>query len=107
MVNPEGGAVVVADYDPRWPRMFEEERRRIVGAIGPLAVAVEHVGSTSVPRLAAKPVIDILVGVRRLGDATSCVVPLAAIGYEYVPEYEREIPDRRYFRKGPVGASYK
>jgi len=66
-------------------------------------VAVEHVGSTAVPGLAAKPVIDIVVGVRRLKDAAACAAPLAAIGYECVPEYEAEIPDRRYFRKGPFG----
>ena len=100
--NPEGGAVVIVEYDPRWPLRFGEEAR-LLAAIGPRVVAVEHVGSTAVPGLADKPIVDILVGVRRLEDAVACVAPLAAIGYEYVPEYEAEIPDRRYFRKAPFG----
>lgn len=95
MDNP----VVVVDYDPRWPRRFEEEKARILAAIGRYAVAIEHFGSTAVPGLAAKPIIDVLVGVRKLEEAKPCIEPLEAIGYEYVPEYEAEIPDRRYFRK--------
>lgn len=51
--------------------------------------------------MGAKPIIDIMVGVRRLSDAQGCIGPLEAIGYEYVPEYEVSIPERRYFRKGP------
>ena len=96
--------VRVADYDPRWPEMFEEERRRILGAIGPHIVAVEHVGSTSVPGLGAKPIIDIMVGIRSLADAPLCVTPLHLIGYEYVPKNELLTPERRYFRKGERGA---
>ena len=93
--------VVIVDYDPRWPEMFEAEKARILQAVGEHVVAVEHVGSTAVPGLAAKPTIDIIAGVRRLEEARSCIGPLAAIGYEYVPEYELEMPERRYFRKGP------
>ena len=101
--NTEGGTVVIVDCDPRWPAMFEEEKVRILATIGPHVVAVEHIGSTAVPGLAAKPIIDILVGIRWLHDARLCIGPLAAIGYEYVPEYEDELPERRYFRKGPPG----
>ncbi len=102
--NPEGGAVLLIDYDPRWPREFEEEKARVLAAIGPHVVGVEHIGSTAVPGLPAKPIIDLLVGVRRLDEARPCIAPLAAIGYAYVPEYEAFIPDRRYFRKGAFGA---
>ncbi len=63
--------------------------------------AVEHVGSTAVPNLAAKPIIDIMVGIRTLAEAPLVVEPLANIGYEYVPEYEVTMPERRYFHKGP------
>jgi rfaE bifunctional protein nucleotidyltransferase chain/domain len=96
--------VQVADYDTRWPQMFEEERRRILKAIGPHVVAVEHVGSTSVPSLAAKPIIDIMAGVRSLSDAPLCVTPLHLIGFEYVPKAELLTPERRFFRKGERGA---
>lgn len=53
--------VTVVDYDPSWPRRFREERDRLCGALGEAALAIWHIGSTSVPGLAAKPVIDVLV----------------------------------------------
>jgi len=91
--------IAIADYDPRWPELYQEEKRRILEVIGDLVAAIEHVGSTAVPDLAAKPIIDIIVGVHRLEDASRCVGPLIAMGYEYVPQYETYIPERRYFRK--------
>jgi rfaE bifunctional protein nucleotidyltransferase chain/domain len=97
--------VRLVQYDPRWPEMFEEDRRRIMEAIGGYVAAVEHVGSTAVPNLAAKPVIDLMVGLRRLEDAAACVGPLGELGYDYVPEHEAIMPERRYFRRGPSGAS--
>src|SRR3990172_6646682 len=93
--------VVIVEYDPRWPTLYEAEASAILGAIGHVIVALEHVGSTSVPGLGAKPIIDILAGVRILADAAQCVEPLQGLGYEYVPEYEPETPGRPYFRKGP------
>ena len=91
--------VVVVPYDEAWPSLFEEERNCIERAIGPWVEGIEHIGSTAVPGLAAKPVIDIMVGVKSLDDTPSLVEGLEAIGYEYVPEFERQMPERRYFRK--------
>ena len=65
--------------------------------------AVEHIGSTAVPGLGGRPILDIMVGLRRLEDADACVGPLGSIAYEYVPEDEAFAPDRRLFKKGPVG----
>lgn len=96
--------VRIEAYDPRWPSMFEEDKGKILEAVGEHVAAVEHIGSTSVPGLAAKPIIDVMVAVRRLADAPACVGPLAAIGYEYVPEHEAVMPERRFFRRGPRGA---
>jgi GrpB-like predicted nucleotidyltransferase (UPF0157 family) len=93
--------VQISDYDPQWPHRFAEESAAIRSAIGKWAVRVEHIGSTAVPGLPAKPIIDIMVGLHRLSDADHCLAPLAAIDYEYIPEYESAIPERRYFRKGP------
>ena len=90
--------VVVVPYDEAWPALFEEERDRIERAIGPWVEGIEHVGSTAVPGLAAKPVIDIMVGVKSLDDTPILVERLEAMGYEYVPEFERQMPQRRYFR---------
>jgi GrpB-like predicted nucleotidyltransferase (UPF0157 family) len=50
--------IVIVDYDPRWPAIFLRLRDRIAAALGPLAIGVEHVGSTAVPNLAAKPIIE-------------------------------------------------
>ena len=91
--------VIVVPYDGAWPSLFEEERARIERAIGPFVEEIQHIGSTAVPGLAAKPVVDIMVGVRSLGDSPALVARLEAIGYEYVPELERQMPSRRYFRK--------
>jgi len=99
-----GGPLIVVDYDPQWPILYEEEKDRILGLIGRLVVAIEHIGSTAVPGLGAKPIIDIMVAVHRLADAEECVEPLRSIGYEYVPEYNDVIPERRYFHKGPAEA---
>lgn len=96
--------VFVTGYNPAWPRMFEEERALISAAIGPMIERIEHVGSSAVPGLAAKPTIDIAVAVTRLDVVARCIGPLGGLGYEYVPEYEKELPDRRYFRKGTPGA---
>ncbi len=99
-----GYPVIIADYNPQWPVLYEEESSRILGVIGHQVVAIEHVGSTAVPGLGAKPVIDITVAVRRLADAEECIELLPSIGYEYVPPDRAGIPERRYFHKGPPEA---
>src|SRR5262249_5932608 len=98
------GPIVVIDYDPAWPALFEQERANLAAALGALVVTIEHVGSTAVPGLAAKPIIDLLVGVRSLEDArTRGIEALAALGYTYVPDYESFLPDELFFRKGVGG----
>ena len=91
--------VVIVGYDPAWPAMYEEEKALILGAIGPWVKGIEHVGSTSVPGLAAKPIIDIMVGVWNLDDAAYCIGRLVTVGYDFKPD--DDIPERRYFNKGP------
>ena len=63
--------IVIADYDPAWPARFELERARIAAELGERALRIEHIGSTSVPGLAAKPIVDILVEVASLEHAAS------------------------------------
>ncbi|MGH8311542.1 MAG: GrpB family protein, partial [Steroidobacteraceae bacterium] len=77
--------IEISPYDPRWPSAFAAERDRIAGALGALALRIDHNGSTSVPGLAAKPVIDIQVSVRALSPLESFTVRLAEIGYTHVP----------------------
>jgi GrpB-like predicted nucleotidyltransferase (UPF0157 family) len=102
--------IIIEDYDPRWRERFERERILIFEACDSQPfVSIEHVGSTAMPGLAAKPIIDIMPGIRSLELAAALVVPLARAGYVYVPEYEQpsEIDDgmheRRYFRKDENG----
>jgi GrpB-like predicted nucleotidyltransferase (UPF0157 family) len=89
--------VAIAEYDPAWPALYERERDLITESLGGLVVAIEHVGSTAVPGLGAKPIIDIMVGVRSLADGERCVGPLEELGYEYKGEFG--IPGRLYFRR--------
>jgi len=75
-------AVVLVEYDPTWPQRFELERQRIAVALGGRALSVEHIGSTSVVGLVAKPIIDICVVVEDSSDEASYVPDLEAAGYE-------------------------
>lgn len=78
---PLTGPIQIDDYDPEWPALFEREAARIRDALGDRVVLLEHVGSTSVPGLAAKPRIDILLVVPDSADEPSYVPPLEAAGY--------------------------
>jgi GrpB-like predicted nucleotidyltransferase (UPF0157 family) len=89
----------IVEYDPEWPNRYETAAARIREAGGDRFVALEHIGSTAVPGLAAKPIVDVLGGVERLADGEAAVEALEALGYEYVPELEAAIPERRYFYK--------
>lgn len=91
--------IEVLPYDPRWPLQYEEARREILDVIGAHVVRMEHIGSTAVPGLAAKPVIDILIGVRSLQEAPAFLPPLYLLGYTYIPEHEDLFPERRYLHR--------
>jgi len=75
------GPIHLADYDPEWPAMYEREATRIRAALGDRVLVLEHAGSTSVPALAAKPVIDIVLGVADPADETAYAPDLEAAGY--------------------------
>lgn len=79
-------SIRLSAYDPSWPTRFEEERAALEGVIGDWVVGgIHHVGSTAVPGLEAKPIIDILAGVRSLEESRACFEPLAQLGYMYAP----------------------
>ena len=88
------------DYDPRWPGVFEALNETVLAALGELVVSVEHVGSTSVSGLAAKPVIDLDVVVAS-ADVATAIERLATIGYEHLGD--RGIPQREAF-DSPAGS---
>jgi GrpB-like predicted nucleotidyltransferase (UPF0157 family) len=91
MIEP----VIVVDYDPGWPAMFRRLGDRAMAALGDVALGVEHVGSTAVPDLAAKPIIDLDVVVRSNADIPAAGACLAPLGY--VHEGDRGIPGREAF----------
>ncbi len=80
--DPLNSQVLLVDYDPAWPAQYEAYRRKIVGALGDKIVLLEHVGSTAVPGLAAKPRIDILLIVPDSSDEASYIPQLEAAGFE-------------------------
>lgn len=77
--------ISIVPYDPAWPREFEAERKRLQTAFGDTAVRIEHHGSTAVPGLAAKPIIDIQISVARLDPMEAYASALGACGYVHVP----------------------
>ena len=91
--------VVISPYSAEWPDCFRAVRKELLAVFAPIVIAVEHTGSTSVPGLAAKPVIDVLLGARSLADVESKIESLGELGYAYVQKYEHEFPARRYFVK--------
>ena len=93
------GSSVVEPYDPDWPVLFERERRRIVTAIGQIAAGVHHVGSTSIPGMPAKPILDIAVLLHDFDDGGRCIEPLGKIGYLHMGVMD-DIPGDRVFHRG-------
>jgi len=96
--NLKHRVIDVVDYDPNWINIFETEKILLTSVIGKNAVLIEHIGSTTVKGLAAKPVIDILVEVKNLLDLDKYNEQIATLGF--VVKGENGISGRRYFQKG-------
>jgi GrpB-like predicted nucleotidyltransferase (UPF0157 family) len=94
--------IIICDYDPAWPLQAATAMGAIRSALGDRLLAIEHVGSTSVPGLAAKPILDLMAGVPSLDEARACIPAVEALGYTYRPG--DSIPERVYFNRGPEGA---
>jgi GrpB-like predicted nucleotidyltransferase (UPF0157 family) len=80
MDNP----VVIVDYDPQWPALYERENELVCETVGHRIIAIEHIGSTAVPNLGGKNIIDIMVGVNNVKEANQCLLLLGGIGYKDV-----------------------
>lgn len=96
----ESGTVRLAPYDPKWPSLFAAEADRLgkLFAAAGLPVLLEHTGSTGVPGLAAKPILDILGGYPQAANVPAYITVLTSAGY--VHRGEQEIPGREFFRRG-------
>lgn len=88
--------IAIDDYNLRWPERFESIRDRIAPALGLIAATIEHIGSTAVPGLAAKPIIDLDVLLRSDADLPIAISKLAALGYEH--QGDLGVPGRHAFK---------
>lgn len=94
----ERGVVRLEPHDPRWEGLYRQEEVRLREALEGVLLGIEHYGSTAVPGIRAKPILDILVGVRRLDDVFQRRSELEALGYEYAPW--AGVPGHHVFGKG-------
>jgi GrpB-like predicted nucleotidyltransferase (UPF0157 family) len=90
-------AVRIVDYDPAWPELAAAEMARVEAALGELAVRTEHVGSTAVPGMAAKPIVDLQVAVAEIRPTDPYAGPLEGLGYLFAPDPDS--PDFHFFGK--------
>lgn len=97
--------VIIVDYNPAWPEMFEQEKARLLAGAGQWIEDIQHVGSTSIPGLAAKPIIDIMIAIYDLADVQKCVAPIEKLGYDYLGEHG--LPERHFFRKPRLDGWHK
>jgi GrpB-like predicted nucleotidyltransferase (UPF0157 family) len=97
-LKPLSSRILIVDYDPQWPEIFRREAGRIQGALGRRALRIEHTGSTSVPGLAAKPVIDMLLVVTDSANEDTYLPALEGIGY-LLRVREAEWHEHRMFQR--------
>ncbi|MCU0607097.1 MAG: GrpB family protein [Candidatus Edwardsbacteria bacterium] len=90
-------AIVIVPHDPFWSMRYDREKILIIGAIGEHVARIEHIGSTAVPGLGAKPIIDITAILHAWNGLETCIAALGRIGYEH--RGEAGIPGRQFFRK--------
>lgn len=86
-------------YDPSWPRKFLKEKTRLLKIFARDIVQIEHIGSTAVPGLSAKPIIDMMAGMRSMEDADYLLAPLRDYGYVTPPECNAGLVDRRWLMR--------
>jgi GrpB-like predicted nucleotidyltransferase (UPF0157 family) len=98
MLGLQRGIVQVVPYQPSWTHLFHEEHLRLMSVLGTLALDIQHIGSTSVPGLAAKPILDIGIAVETESDIAACVPLLTGIGYCYGGD--RGSSEGHFFDKG-------
>jgi GrpB-like predicted nucleotidyltransferase (UPF0157 family) len=90
--------IELSEHNPNWQNIFLKEKSLLESVLPPTA-KIEHIGSTSIKNLCAKPIIDILCGLDNFLLADDLVHKIVALNYEYVEEYTSLIPERRYFKK--------
>ncbi len=98
MLGLEKGVVRLVAYTPEWRRIFEQEQAALQALLGARVLDIQHIGSTAIPGMPAKPIIDIAIAVTDFEKAKACIPLIESLGYEYRGEFG--IPRRHYFVKG-------
>ena len=92
--------IILSPYNPNWVKKFKIEKEKLQDILTNNLIAIEHIGSTAIPGIYAKPVIDILIGVKNLNHINGqLITQIESLGYRYVQGYEKELPYRRFFFK--------
>lgn len=95
--------IIIEPYNPKWKIEFEKECRLLMNSIKEPDIKIEHIGSTSVKGLDAKPIIDIMIGLKDFNTADNHISTIESLGYNYIPKYEDVMPHRRFFTKESNG----
>ena len=103
LLNAINERVELRPYDPLWTSMFTVERDRLIALFPESFIDIQHFGSTAVPGLSAKPVIDMLAGVASMSIADSLIEPLCRVGYDTSAEFNATLSDRRWLMKWANG----
>jgi GrpB-like predicted nucleotidyltransferase (UPF0157 family) len=98
--------LVLYEYQDTWPQQFVQVAEQLRAIVPAHSASLEHIGSTSVTGLCAKPVLDVLLGINSLTEVEAAIPALASVGFVYRPEHEAAIPDRRYFVR-PAGQTLR
>ena len=104
MLGLENNLVRLIEYTPLWADLCREEEERIMAAVSHLIIDLQHIGSTAIPGIKAKPILDMMAGVAQLEKALLCKAPLEAIGYDYIAH--ADIANDYVFGKGVARTHY-
>ena len=97
-IGLDSGCVRLVPHQAIWKTLFEQEKERLLGVLRPYILDLQHIGSTSIPGIAAKPILDIGVAVQSFTAGFACIDPLQRLGYRYFGE--NGVPGRHYFDYG-------
>ncbi|MHA1125271.1 MAG: GrpB family protein [Candidatus Heimdallarchaeota archaeon] len=93
--------IILVGFDPKWAEKFKNEKEAIMERIGDYVLSIDHIGSTAIPNIVAKPVIDILIGIKSLNQSEKIIATMKELEYEYIEQIESHFPERRLFVKPP------
>jgi len=94
---PTADRIRLSCYDPVWPLFYSKEQQRLEKVLSSCSPIIDHIGSTAVRGLRAKPVIDVVVGLHNHRQLRDCINLLTEAGYSYLPQFESVVPERRFF----------